>query len=56
MRLADLLSHWAISGDARVDDFPMSDPVIEELDLYREDVEALLAMRGAVLEKVKTMP
>jgi putative nucleotidyltransferase with HDIG domain len=56
VRLADLLSHWALGDGARSEDFPMSDPVIEELDLYREDVEALLAMRSTVLDKLKTMP
>lgn len=53
VRLADLLSHWALEGDARPEDFPMTDPVIAELDLYREDVEALLALRDMALDGAK---
>jgi hypothetical protein len=30
----------------------MTDPVIAELDLYREQIEALLALRSAVVENV----
>lgn len=52
VRLADLLSHWALDGDARPETFPMTDPVIAELDLYREQIEALLALRSAVVENV----
>jgi putative nucleotidyltransferase with HDIG domain len=53
VRLADLLSHWAVDGDARPEDFPMSDPVIGKLDLYREDVEALLALRDTMIDGAK---
>jgi putative nucleotidyltransferase with HDIG domain len=56
VRLADLLSHWALAADARAEDFPHGDPVIEELDLYREDIDSLLAMRRTVLDNLKTMP
>ena len=53
VRLADLLSHWALDGDGRPEDFPVTDPVIEQLDLYREDIEALLALRSTALDGAK---
>jgi len=48
-RLADLLSYWALDDTKSPEDFG-TDPVIEELNLYPEDVEKLLAYRGKALE------
>ena len=53
VRLADLLAHWALDGEANPEDFPVTDPVVEQLGLYRESVEELLALRSAVLEGAK---
>jgi HD-like signal output (HDOD) protein len=53
VRLSDLLAHWALDGDARVEEFPAADPVIGALELYREDVDLLLALRPIVLDSVK---
>ncbi len=49
-RLADLLSHWALDEDSKPADFPADDPVIAALNLYPEDVEALLQLRTSALE------
>jgi len=49
-RLADLLSYWAHDAQQGPGDFPSDDPVIGELNLYPEDVEALLAERDAALQ------
>ena len=54
-RLADLMAHWAIDGDARFEAFPMGDPVVAELELYREQIDALLALRPAVLETAQAL-
>jgi len=50
-RLADLLAHWALeaSGPAKF----QGDPVVQELDLYPEDLEKLLAWRDKALEFAK---
>jgi putative nucleotidyltransferase with HDIG domain len=53
VRFADLLSDWALEDEARPEDFPLADPVIEGLELYRDDVEALLALRASVLDSVE---
>jgi putative nucleotidyltransferase with HDIG domain len=49
-RLADLLSYWALDESRAPEDFAADDPVIQELNLYPEDVEKLLAYRGKALE------
>ncbi len=49
-RLADLLSHWAMDDGKTPADFGADDPVIQELNLYPEDVEKLLAYRAKALE------
>ncbi len=48
-RLADLLAHWAITPGAGPEDFPVDDPVVAALNLYPEDLDALLALRERVL-------
>jgi len=50
VRLADLLSYWALDEEQEGADFDAGDPVVEALNLYPEDVEALLAHRGRALE------
>jgi putative nucleotidyltransferase with HDIG domain len=55
VRLADLLSDWALAEDPRPEHFPASDPVIGELELYRDDLDALLALRQSVLDSVKDL-
>lgn len=47
--LADLLSYWALDEGKTPEDFPV-DPVLEELNLYPEDLDTLLAYRGKALE------
>jgi putative nucleotidyltransferase with HDIG domain len=47
--LADLLSYWALNEGSQPADFP-ADPVVAELNLYPEDLEALFALRGKALE------
>ncbi len=49
-RLADLLSHWVLAEARAAAEFPEEEPVIAELNLYPEDVEALLDSRSRVLE------
>jgi putative nucleotidyltransferase with HDIG domain len=49
-RLADLLSYWALDDTRTPEDFDADDPVIQELNLYPEDVDRLLAYRGKALE------
>jgi putative nucleotidyltransferase with HDIG domain len=49
-QLADLLSYWALDDSRSPDDFETQAPVIEALNLYPEDVDALLAYRGKALE------
>jgi putative nucleotidyltransferase with HDIG domain len=49
-RLADLLSHWALDDSKSPADFDADDPVIQELNLYPEDLEKLLAHRAKALE------
>jgi putative nucleotidyltransferase with HDIG domain len=48
--LADLLSHWALDSKLREDDFERELPVLDDLGLYEEDLDALLEKRGGVLE------
>jgi putative nucleotidyltransferase with HDIG domain len=48
-RLADLLSHWALAEGSCVEDFPDDDAAVLDLNLYAEDVEALLALRDQAL-------
>lgn len=48
--LADLLSYWALDDSRTVEDFVTTHPVIDALNLYPEDVDALLAYRGKALE------
>jgi putative nucleotidyltransferase with HDIG domain len=48
--LADKLSEWALDDSRTNEDFALDDPVLERLNLYPEDVEALLAYRGKALE------
>lgn len=48
--LADLLSDWALDGSKGVEDFTFDDPSIGCLNLYPEDIEALLSYRGKALE------
>ena len=47
--LSDLLSYWALDENKSAADFG-SYPVVSELNLYAEDLEALFALRGKVLE------
>ncbi len=48
--LADLLAHWAVDETKTPADFDGTNPVLERLNLYPEDVEALLGCRGKALE------
>lgn len=48
-RLADLLAHWAITPGAGPESFPVDEPVVAALNLYPEDLDALLALRERVL-------
>jgi len=47
--LADRLAHWAVGPDGP-EAFQGDDPVIDRLNLYPEDLDALLAYRGKALE------
>ncbi len=49
VRLADLLSHWALSADAGPEAFAATDPVVQALNLYPEDIAAFLALREKML-------
>jgi len=49
-RMGDLLAHWALDDSAEAEDFAGDADVERELNLYREDVEGLLDLRGQVLE------
>lgn len=48
--LADLLSYWALDDSRTPAEFGADEPVIQELNLYPEDVDKLLAYRGRALE------
>lgn len=48
-RLGDLLGHWALTPGSGPEDFPVDDPVIIALNIYPEDLDALLALRERVL-------
>ena len=48
--LADRLSDWALDEHLTPADFSLDDPAIDRLNLYPEDIEALLAYRGKALE------
>jgi len=48
--LADALSHWALDEEATKDDFPTEHPVLQDLDIYADDLVELLDMRKRVLE------
>jgi putative nucleotidyltransferase with HDIG domain len=50
VRLADLLSDWALDEALAPEDFDLQDKVIDDLNLYPEDVDKLLAFRGKALE------
>jgi putative nucleotidyltransferase with HDIG domain len=54
-RLADLLAHWALDPKLSPADFRGDDPVVQELDLYPEDLEKLLACRAEALELAKAL-
>lgn len=48
--LADLLADWALDETRGPEDFPLDDPRFDRLNLYPEDIQALLAFRGKALE------
>lgn len=48
--LADILAHWALNPELTEEDFDLEMPVLNELGLYRDDIELLLSRRGAVLD------
>lgn len=48
-RLADLLAHWALQPGSGPEDFPADDPVVAALNLYPEDLDALLELRERIL-------
>jgi len=48
--LADELSYWALDGQRSPADFRPEAELVEALNLYPEDIEALLAQRGRALE------
>jgi putative nucleotidyltransferase with HDIG domain len=48
--LADKLAHWATDEGKTPEDFDGTDPVLDKLNLYPEDLEKLLAQRGRALE------
>lgn len=50
VQLSDELSYWAMDDQKEPEDFAMDHPVLEALNLYPEDVAALLGKRGEVLE------
>jgi putative nucleotidyltransferase with HDIG domain len=49
VRLADVLAHWALDETKAAEDFDGDEPVLDELNLYPEDVTALLAYREKAL-------
>jgi putative nucleotidyltransferase with HDIG domain len=54
-RLADLLAHWALDASRSPADFRGDDPVVQELGVYPEDLEKLLARRDEALEFAKAL-
>ena len=48
--LADVLANWALDETASIEDFPRDHPVLKDLNVYAEDLEQLLGLRGSVLE------
>lgn len=48
--VADLLADWAMDETRGPEDFPLDDPRFDPLNLYPEDIEALLTFRGKALE------
>ncbi len=48
-RLADLLAHWALQPGSGPSDFPTDDPVVAALNLYPDDLDALLELRERIL-------
>lgn len=48
-RLADLFSHWALVPGSDPQHFPADDPVVAALNLYPEDLDALLDLREQIL-------
>ncbi len=48
-RLADLLAHWALTPGSGPEDFPVTDAVVIDLNLYAEDMEELLDLREHVI-------
>jgi putative nucleotidyltransferase with HDIG domain len=48
-RLADILANWAATPGSSAADFDATDPVIQMLNLYPEDVDQLLALRERML-------
>jgi HD-like signal output (HDOD) protein len=49
-RLADLLAHWALTPGTGPEHFPADDPTVAALNLYEDDLDALLALREKVLQ------
>lgn len=48
--LADLIAHWSVDGDAEHGETLAAHPVLEDLGVYPEDLEALFSKRDAVNE------
>lgn len=48
-RLSDLLAHWALQVGSEPIDFPADDPVVAALNLYPDDLDALLELRERTL-------
>lgn len=51
--LSDHLSHWAADEEAEGGEFDMRLPVLNDLNIYREDLQLLLERREVVLEAVE---
>jgi len=49
-RLADLLAHWSLDDSKGPEDFESENRVVEELNLYADDLMRLLELRRRVLE------
>jgi len=51
--LADELTHWALGVGRAKEDFPVELPVVQAMNLYGDEVVALLELRNEVLDTVE---
>ena len=54
VHLADRLAHWAFDEDRTAEDFDTDLPVLSDLNIYEDELDVLLQLRGKMMEIAET--